>query len=88
MSIYVVILDEPSEEAWAALEAKWPGRNFRMDDRVAFVAPPGEPITTTADVAGVVGVNSDEERQGIVLEHLAHTGFARSDLWEWLRKVR
>ena len=85
MSTYAIFLNVPNQDAWEGLKAEWPGRYFIMDDRLAFVAPEG--ITTTTDIANVVGINQETARLGIVLEYSSHTGFNRNDLWEWLGKV-
>ena len=85
MSIYGIVLDEPSEDAWAALADKWPGRHFILDERLAFVAPEG--ISLTSDPAKVVGMHPDGKVWGVVLEVATYTGFNRRELWEWFSKV-
>ncbi len=86
MSIYAVILNDPSAPAWQAVQAAWPGRHFLLTDRVAFVAPEG--ITLVEDIAGAVGIDESGDVLGLVVELDSYTGFNRSALWEWMRKVR
>ncbi len=86
MSIYAVFLNEPNEEAWKSVKEKWPGRHFILTGNLAFVAPEG--ITTTSDIAGIVGIGGESELLGIVFDWAAHNGFNRGDLWEWLGKVQ
>ena len=68
------------------MAGKWPDRYFILDDRLAFIAPEG--ITLTSDTAETVGVKSEEDLLGVVVEFSSYSGFNRSDLWEWLSKVR
>ena len=87
MTVYAVFLNEPSSEAWQALEREWPdGRSFTLTENLAFVAPTG--LTLTADIARAVGIDEERQRLGIVFEWTSHNGFNRGDLWEWLRKVQ
>ena len=87
MSIYAVFLNQKDDKAWDAVQREWPkGRCFILDGRLAFVAPEG--ITTTAEIAKIVGINKENDRLGIVFEYTAHSGYNRGDLWEWLEKVK
>ena len=86
MSTYAVYLNEPDAQAWDAIKTTWPGRYFILTDHLAFVAPEG--ITTTAAVAEIVGIGEERKVAGIVFDWMAHNGFNRSDLWEWLRKAQ
>ncbi len=87
MTVYAVFLNEPSSDAWQALRKEWPnGRHFILTDHMAFVAPEG--LTLTSDIAETVGISETTKRLGIVFEWVTHNGFNRSDLWEWLLKVR
>lgn len=89
MTVYAVFLNEPDEDAWAAVREGWPrGRNFILTDNLAFVAPEEGIVTTTGEIAEKVGIRGEQERLGIVFEWNTHTGFNRSDLWEWFRQVR
>ncbi len=86
MSTYAIFLNQPSERAWDTIKKKWPDRHFVLDDRLAFIAPEG--ITLTSEIAETVGVKSEEGSLGVVVEFSSYSGFNRSDLWEWLSKVR
>ena len=85
MSVYAVSLNQPNKSAWAVLRKEWPDRHFILTEHMAFVAPEG--ITTTAQIAEAVGIG-ENDLWGIVLEVSAHSGFNKSDLWEWMRKVQ
>lgn len=86
MGTYAIFLNQPSQHAWDTIKMKWPDRHFILDDRLAFIAPEG--ITLTSDIAETVGVKSEEDLLGVVVEFSSYSGFNRSDLWEWLSKVR
>lgn len=90
MGTYAIFLNQPSQHAWDAIRMKWPDRHFILDDRLAFIAPEG--IILTSDIAGIVGVKSEEGVPqgllGVVVEFSSYSGFNRSDLWEWLSKVQ
>ena len=86
MSTYAVYLDEPNEGVWDTVKAKWPGRHYILDDRMAFVAPAG--ITTSAQVSEAVGICEDQQLLGVVIDCSRYSGFNRHDLWEWLDKAR
>ena len=86
MSVYAVSLNQADEAAWETLRKEWPERHFILTDRLAFVAPEG--ITTTAQISEAVGIGGESNLLGLVLEVSAHSGFNKSDLWEWLRKVQ
>ena len=86
MGTYAIFLNQPSQHAWDAIRMKWPDRHFILDDRLAFIAPEG--IILTSDIAETVGVKSEEDLLGVVVEFSSYSGFNRSDLWEWLSKVQ
>ena len=86
MSIYLVALVEPNEEAWASLKEKWAKRYFILTDRLAFVATESDVLTE--DVCEAVGMNEDVDVTGFVAEidHGTINGWTRKAFWEWLRK--
>ena len=86
MSVYAIYLSNQVEEARNDLVEKWPSRHFVVEDRLILVAPE-EVITTTKDVATVAGLGEDKGRLGVVFEITARSGFHKSEMWEWLRKV-
>lgn len=86
MSVYAVFLNEPDETVWQKLQEEWPKRHYVLTGNMAFVAPLD--ITTTADIAGSLGIGGNREVPGIVIECTAYNGFSPGSLWEWLRKVQ
>ena len=86
MSTYLVILNDPNEEAWKRLADKWPDRHYIVTDRLAFVAPEG--ISITEEITETVGLNENHKVVGIAAEiqHGAINGWSRRGLWEWLGK--
>ena len=86
MDTYAIILNDPSTFAWQAIRDAWPERHFLLTERVALVAPEG--ITLVDDIAERVGIGKEQEILGIVIELGNYTGFNRSALWEWMRKVQ
>ena len=90
MSIYFVVLNEPSEPAWNALKEEWPGRTYILNDRIAFVAPSeSERVIVTEDICEALGMDTVEKVNGIVAEinYGAINGWNSKSLWEWLEKV-
>ena len=88
MSIYLVALVEPNEEAWASLKEKWAKRHFILTDRLALVATESDVLTE--DVCEAVGMNEDVDATGFVAEidYGTINGWTRKAFWEWLRKNR
>ena len=87
MSIYLVALNRPDEDAWERLKAKWQKpRRYLLTDRLAFVAP--EEITLTEDIGEIVGMNEEYDVTGFVAEiqYDNVNGWNRQAIWEWLRK--
>ena len=85
MSIYLVALTEPSEEAWSNLRKKWK-RHFVLTDHLALVAT--EPDVLTEDVCKSVGMKEEDDVSGFVAEidYATINGWTRKAFWEWLRK--
>lgn len=86
MTVYAVFLNKADEPTWRTLAETWPGRHYILNEHMAFVAPEG--ITTTAEIAAALGIGKERDVLGIVFDWSAHSGFNRSDLWEWLGKVQ
>ena len=86
MSVFAIVLNEPSQTAWAAVKENWPGTHFILTDRIAFVAP-DENIVLTSEIAEKVGMNDDKNVLGFVMKSAANAGFNKSGLWEWMRAV-
>ena len=91
MSIYLIALIQPSDEAWAALKEEWSGRYYILSDRIAFVAPnESERVIVTEDICEALGVfDSSGGANGIVAEitYANINGYTSKSLWEWLEKV-
>lgn len=87
MRVFAIYLNNPKEDAWRALRERWPGRNYILDDRLAFVAPKDE-IVLTSQIAAAMGMVPGLETWGVVMELSAFNGFNQNDLWEWLDKAR
>ena len=85
MSTFAIYLNAPNEAAWSAVRQAWPGRHFILDDRLAFVAPTDD--TLTSDIAAHVGMDAGGPH-GVVAEITSYFGYNRPDLWEWMQKVR
>ena len=87
MSIYLVALNQPDEDTWERLKAKWPeSRRYVLTDRLAFVAT--EELMLTEDICEIVGMNEEHDVTGFVAEIQYDTinGWNRQAVWEWLRK--
>lgn len=86
MSVYLISLNEPSDEVWDKVKNLWPGRHYLLTDRMAFIAPEG--ITVTQDIADQLDMNPDGGIAGIVVELGNYAGFNRAGLAEWVEKVQ
>ncbi len=84
MSIYLVALNDPSDEAWDAIRDNWPKHHLMLTDRLAFVAP--EESALTSMVAETIGINAEKGVLGIVVEMENKAGFNNASLKEWLGK--
>ena len=82
----MIALNKPDAGAWERLKSHWPKRHYILTDRLAFIAP--EELTITEEVSDAVGVNSEHEVTGVVVEIQYETinGWNRKALWEWLSK--
>ena len=86
MSIYLVALTEPSEEAWSNRKEKWAKRHFILTDHLALVATESDVLTE--DVCESIGMNEEDEVSGFMAEidYGTINGWTRKAFWEWLRK--
>ena len=86
MSTYVIVLNEPSEYAWNALDINWPNHHLILNEYVAFVAPEG--ISITEDVSKVIGVHPENpEALGVIFEAGNYYSFNMPRILEWIRKA-
>ena len=86
MSVYLVVLHKPDENAWGRLKSAWPDNHYTLTDRIAFVAP--DEITLTEKIGDLVGMDENHKVTGFVAEiqYDAINGWNKQALWEWLRK--
>lgn len=87
MSVYLIVLNEPSKPTWEKVKENWPGseQHLILTDRIAFIAPP--PIALTQEIANTLGISSEGKVIGLVIEANNKAGYNNSSLIEWLGKV-
>lgn len=56
MSIFAIVLNEPTQDDWAVVKEHWPDRHYVLTDRVSFVAPDNGTVLTT-QIANLLGIN-------------------------------
>ena len=83
MSLYAILLNEPSEAAWKKVKETWP-KNHVFDDRLALISTDN---VLTADVARDAGIGADGA-SGIVIQMDFYSGHTSSTLVEWISKNR
>ena len=85
--IYLVALKDPDPEKWEVVRRNFnKGRNYIIDDKVAFIAP--EQPTSTGEISHRLGLTSEGGGTGFVLfvgAPVLMAGRHNSDLWEWVR---
>ena len=86
MSIFAIVLNEPTQDGWAVVKEHWPDRHYILTDRVSFVAPDNGTVLTT-QIANLLGINKESQVSGIVIKSAANSGFNDVGLWEWMRAV-
>lgn len=86
MNLYVIVLNEPNENAWAKLKKEWPDQHYELTDRVAFLSVENGNLTTRA-IGDRIGMNNEETVIGFVVQSGAINGWNSADLWEWIRNV-
>ena len=82
MAFYVVILDDPSEQAWGNVKREFSQHHF-LNDRTAFIK---ESDALTADIAKKVGIGTNTVATGIVVQMDYYSGHTNQDLVEWVSK--
>ena len=84
-TIYLIVLQEPSEHAWHRLAQTWTSK-YVIDDRTALVCTP--PSSTSQEVSAVLGMDGEHNVRGIVVQMDRFFGFHNRDIWEWIEKSR
>jgi hypothetical protein len=84
MNRYAIILEQPNEEAWRRVMEKWPHHHIQSTT-IAFIAT--KEITTTKDIARIVGMSAEENVAGMVFDAKYVSGRAGGGLAEWLSKT-
>ena len=86
MDFYAIILSEADEDLWANLSQKWGKRFFPLSEVLGVYA--ADEIIMVEEVRDIVGLNSQNERHGLVIEFDYDNieGFEDGKFWEWLRK--
>lgn len=84
MTIYAIVLNEPDEAAWQQVKDHWPDRHYIVSGCLAFVAP--EALILTEEIAKTIGMDSQGNVTGVVIEAASYSGFNKPGLWEWARK--
>lgn len=93
MNVYMVVLEKPNEEVWAAIRKKWPDRqHYILDERVAFIAlSPSRvrgQVILTEDLSNELGMEEKKKVVGLVLEVPdSINGWQEGTFWEWIEKV-
>lgn len=73
MTIFLVVLVEPDENAWERISEKWPERHHIISNTLAFVAPEG--ISTAKSVRDAVGIDVGTiAPSGVVVPMDDHSG--------------
>ena len=86
MSVYLIVLEEPTSDGWGKLKNAWPDHYYIFDNRVAFVSPPG--VSLVKDVCATLGIDDVEKISGIITEvRPTINGYAEKELWEWVNKA-
>ena len=83
MALYAIVLDRPSDHAWAKLRETWPVHHIR-DDRVAFISSADNALTS--EISKEVGIGAENNISGIVVQMDYYSGHTSAPLVEWLRK--
>ena len=85
MSVFVIVLNAPSESVWNKLEAEF-SKKYVISDTVALVSSQNS-LTLTSEIAESVGIGPNNDIVGMVFEISAWDGFHYQSTWEWLQKV-
>ena len=84
MYTYAIILDKVSSKAWDNVKSNWPENPHIADDRLAFVS--SDRTTMTGDVSRNVGIGSDPDTAGIVVQMDYYAGSTFGKTVEWRSK--
>ena len=84
MNRYAIILEQPDEEAWRRVRKNWPDNHIHSTT-IAFILT--KDITTTKDIARIVGMTAEENVSGMVLDANYVSGRAGGGLAEWVNKT-
>ena len=85
MDTFAIVLNEPNGNAWKRVKEHWDVR-FIVSETLAFVADSG-PVQLSSSVAEIVGMISDDQILGVVLQVGEYNGFNNKAIWEWLGKT-
>lgn len=87
MSIYLVALNEDTQDGWRVLKQQWPGRFYILNDHLAFVAP--QDVNEADRIATILGMSDQKQVAGFVLELSGEfQGYNDNALWDWIDKVQ
>ena len=86
MAIFVIVLDRPDDDAWAAIETKWRKNRYIHSATVALIAADGK--TLTGDIAEKIGLNDEGAVAGFVVQMDYFAGRTSAAMVEWVSKNR
>jgi len=84
MAVFLVVIDEPSEEIESRIRKHYPDCYAYHTDKHLFLIRSEK--TTTGVICENLGIeNDDTVVSGAVFRmNSAYAGYTKSDLWEWL----
>ena len=82
MTLYAVVLNKPSDHAWAKVRETWP-KHHVLDERVAFISADD---ALTDDISKQIGIGVEHRINGIVVQMDYFSGYAATSLVEWINK--
>ena len=85
MSVYLITLQEKNEAVWEKIRTTWPKRHRIETDALAFVAPEG--ITVAEDVSEAIGMNSEEDVSGFVVQMESYAGRSFKSTIKWIKNA-
>lgn len=83
MALFLIYLDEPTDEVRAALKAKWP-EGYQHDDHLYFFMADDKALTN--DLMKEADIGEEGGITGIVAQAEYLVGYSDGTLAEWLRK--
>ena len=86
MTTYAIILSRNTDKefVYESVQREWPNSYLIAGEQLVFVSL-AEP-STTASIADKVGMNSTNQKKGMVLQVGNYYGYESRELWEWLDK--